>query len=165
MSKKDIVTPVEETAVTPVDETVVLAYVVKKEDGYHVMDLDGNLGDVCSKISSDGYLYLTPNAANRKVINFAKTEQFFNDNPDGKIELKYKATRTINSAGPSLPNAKLISYLPEAEQEEYRAIIARAIENRNAQKSVELTDEEKLEAQIAKLQAKLEAKRQANSEN
>lgn len=156
--KKNIVANEEvsaETIVVNPDE--VLAYVIKKEDGYHVMDLDGNLGDVCTKISSDGYLYLTPNAANRKVINFAKTEAFFAENPDGRIELKYKVTRTIGSAGPSLPNAKLISYLPEAEQEEYRAIIARAIAARDAEKNKPLTEKEKAEKALAKAKAKLEA--------
>ena len=169
MSKKDIVTnpetaDVEAVTTAPVDETVDLAFVVMKEGGIHVEDLDGNLGDVCTKVSADGYLYLTPNAANRKVINYEKTMKFFDENPDGKIGLKYKATRTIGSTGPKLPNEKLISYLPEAEQEEYRAIIARAIAAREAEKNRPLTEREKVEkalkaaeAKLAKLEAELAA--------
>ena len=169
MSKKDIVTnpetaEVEAVATAPVDETIDLAFVVKKEDGYHVEDLDGNLGEVCTKMTSDGYLILTPNAANRKCINFEKTEKFFAENPNGKIGLKFKATRTVGSTGPKLPNEKLISYLPEAEQEEYRAIIARAIAARDAEKNRPLTEREKAEKalkaaqdKIAKLEAELAA--------
>ena len=55
------------------------------------------------------------------------------------------------------PNAKLISYLPQDLQDEYNAIIARAIEAKNASKKKPMTEREKLEAKLAKMQAQLAA--------
>lgn len=137
------------------DAETVYAYIVKREDGYHVIDFDGTEGPVCNRRTSDGYIVLTPNKSNRKCYNEKNAEAFFAENPDGMIELRYKATRVIGSTGPKMPNEKLISYLPEAEQEEYRAIIARAIEARDADKAKPKTEREKLEEKIAKAQAAL----------
>lgn len=145
---------VEEVTHNP-DE--VLAYVVKLEDGYHVMDLDGNVGPVCTKRTADGYIILTPNAANRKNVNEKNADKFFAENPDGKIELTYKATRKVGTAGPKMPNAKLISYLSEEEQEEYKAIIARAIAARDADKKKPMTELEKAQAAAERAKAKYEA--------
>lgn len=140
-----------------IDTTAVLARVVKREDGYHVIDQDGTEGPVCNKRTSDGYIILTPNAANRKNINEKKAEAFFAENPDGCIELTYKATRKLGEVTKStMPNAKLISYLSEELQAEYKAIIDKAIAAREADRKKPLTEEEKLRARIAKLQAKLE---------
>lgn len=133
----------------------VLAYLVKRDDGYHVIDHDGTEGPVCTKRTADGYIILTPNAANRKNVNEKKAEAFFAENPDGRIEFTYKATRKLGDAPKSLPNAKLISYLSEEDQAEYKAIIDRAIAARDADRKKPLTEEEKIRARIAKLQAQL----------
>lgn len=154
MSKNEPI--VEEVTYAP-DE--VLAYLVKRDDGYHVIDKDGTEGPVCNKRTSDGYIILTPNAANRKCCNEKNAEKFFAENPDGRIEFAYKATRVLGPVGSrstAMPNGKLITYLSEEEQEEYKAIIARAIQARDADKAKPMTAKEKLEAQIAKLKAKLE---------
>lgn len=143
--------------INEVTSTEVLAYVVKRDDGYHVVDQNGTEGPVCTKRTSDGYIILTPNAANRKNINEKKTEAFFAENPDGMIPLCYKATRTVSTAGPKMPNAKLISYLSEEEQEEYKAIIARAIEAKNADKKKPMTELEKAQAAAERARAKYEA--------
>lgn len=140
-----------------IDPTVVLAKVIKLEDGYHVVDQDGTVGPVCNKRTADGYIILTPNAANRKCVNEKNAEKFFAENPDGAIELTFKATRTIGSAGPKMPNAKLIAYLPEELQEEYKAIIARAIAARDADKKKPMTDLEKAKAKAEKARAAYEA--------
>lgn len=155
----------EETIVTgePIAEEVtqdkdtVLAYVVKREDGYHVVDAaTGEEGPLCNRRTTDGYIILTPNAANRKCVNEKNAEAYFAANPDGKIELTYKATRSIGSTGPKMPNEKLIAYLSEEEQEEYKAIIARAIAARDADKKKPMTELEKAQAKLAKAQAALE---------
>lgn len=137
--------------------------VIEQEDGYHVVDADGTIGPVCDKYTTDGYLRLTPNAANRKLTNAAKLKEAIAK--DGELVIVgYKATRTIGSTGTRLPNEKLIAYLPEELQEEYKAIIARAIEARDAAKAKPLTDKEKLEKKIKKAQEAL-AKLMATAEN
>lgn len=153
MSKETTKNVVDTTM--PVTDDQAMAYLVKLEDGYHIEDLDGNIGEVC-KFSKDGTrIMFTPNASNRKETMVKVAEPFFAKNPDGKIALTYKATRTIGSTGPKLPNDKLISYLPEAEQEEYRAIIARAIAARDAEKNRPLTEREMAEKALEKAKAKL----------
>lgn len=129
--------------------------VVKYEDGYHVIDADGTIGPICNKYTTDGYLHLSPNAANRKLTNAKKLEAAIAEHGE-LIITGYKATRTIGPVGSKLPNEKLISYLSEEEQAEYKAIIDRAIAARDAAKAKPLTEKEKLMAKIAKAQAALE---------
>lgn len=97
------------------------------------------------------HIVLGPNSANRKYIAhnefFAKAE-----NDEYIVEDKTTGPRVLGTAQ---PDKKLVPYMTPEDKEKYDAIIARAIENRNSQKAVELTEEEKLERQIAKLQAKL----------
>ena len=133
-----------------------LAYLVRLEDGFHVIDNDGTVGPVCNKRTSDGYIILSPNASNRKCYNEKNANKFFDENPDGKIGFVYKATRT-NTGVTHIPNEKLISYLPQDLQDEYRAIIDRAIAARNDSKSKPLTDLEKARKKVEQAKAKLEA--------
>lgn len=150
--ENETVEVVEDTVVVDPDVTI---KVIKLEDGYHVIDADGTMGPVCNKYTTDGYLHLSPNAANRKLTNAKKLEKAIEEN--GELVITgYKATRTIGSTGTRLPNEKLISYLPEELQAEYKAIIARAIEAREAAKAQPKTEKEKLEAKIAKAKAALE---------
>ena len=103
------------------------------------------------------HIVLGQNSANRKYI--AHNEFFAKAEDDiYVVEDKTTGPRVLGTAQ---PDKKLVPYMTAEDKEKYDAIIARAIENRNAQKNVELTEEEKLEAQIAKLQAKLDAKRNA----
>lgn len=113
------------------------------------------------KSKNKWHIVLGQNSANRKYIAH---NEFFAKAEDGVYVVEDKTTGP-RVLGTAQPDRKLVPYMSPEDKEKYDAIIARAIENRNAQKAVELTDEEKLEAQIAKLQAKLEAKRSANSEN
>jgi copper oxidase (laccase) domain-containing protein len=96
------------------------------------------------------HVVLGPNSANRKYI--AHNEFFAKAEDDTYIvEDKTTGPRVL---GTSQPDKKLVPYMTPEDKEKYDAIIARAIANKEAQK-VELTPEQKLEAQIAKLQAKL----------
>lgn len=139
------------------------AYLVRKEDGYHIEDLEGNVSDVCKLVDKDQWVVFPVNASNRKCIKVTVAEKFFNENgDDAKMPLYYKATRTIGegvSRSTKLPNEKLISYLPEAEQEEYKAIIARAIAARDAEREANkkkpMTEAEKAQAKVTKLVAQL----------
>ena len=167
MSKKtteDVVETVDtsiETSEPIVDTNEPMAYLVKKEDGYHIEDLDGNLGEVC-KFSKDGTrIMFTPNASNRKETMVKVAEPFFAENPDGKIALTYKATRTLDGVSRSnkLPNEKLIAYLPEDLQEEFKSIIAAAIKARDAEREANkkrpMTEAEKTLARVNKIIAQL----------
>jgi hypothetical protein len=107
------------------------------------------------KSKNKWHIVLGQNSANRKYIAhnefFAKAE-----NGEYVVEDKTTGPRVLGTAQ---PDRKLVPYMTAEDKEKYDAIIARAIENRNAQKKVELTEEEKIEAQIAKLRAKLEKAR------
>lgn len=134
-------------------EQEVLAVIVKLEDGYHVKNNDGNVGDVC-KLLDDGAVKLTENAANRKFIRQSILDKFFGEGGT-EYPLTYKETKHIGSTGSKLPNEKLISYLSEEEQAEYRAIIERARAAKAADVKKPLTEKEKLERKIAKAQEAL----------
>ena len=103
------------------------------------------------------HIVLGPNSANRKYIAH---NEFFAKATDGEYIVEDKTTGP-RVLGTSQPDRGLIPYMTAEDKEKYDAIIARAIENRNAQKSVELTEEEKLEKQIAKLMAKLQGVKNA----
>ena len=97
------------------------------------------------------HIVLGPNSANRKYIAH---NEFYAKAEDGVYIVEDKTTGP-RVLGTAQPDKKLVPYMTAEDKEKYDAIIARAIENRNAQKSVELTEEEKLLAQIAKLEKKL----------
>ena len=105
------------------------------------------------------HIVLGPNSANRKYI--AHNE--FNAKAEDGVYVVEDKTTGPRVLGTAQPDKKLVPYMTAEDKEKYDAIIARAIENRNAQKNVELTEEEKLMAQIAKLEAKLNAKREATN--
>lgn len=136
------------------DGEEVLAKLVKREDGYHVIDQDGTEGPVCDKRTADGYIILTKNAANRKCVNEKLAEATF-ENGAEYIPLTYKETRVIGASGPKIPNAKLIEYLSEEDKAEYLAIIERARVAYDADKKKPMTDLEKAQAKVAKAQAAL----------
>ena len=150
MLENEVMETVEE-----LDRETVYAKIVKRDDGYHVVDFDGTEGPVCDKRTSDGYIILTPNKANRKCYNEKNAEKLFAEGAEC-IELYFKPTRKIGAVGTRIPNEKLISYLPEAEQAEYKAIIERAMKARNDAKAVPMTELEKAQAKLAKAQAALE---------
>ena len=139
------------------------AYLVKKEDGYHIEDLDGNLSDTCRLVDKDQWIVFPANASNRKCVKLTVAEKFFTENgDDAKMPLLYKATRVMGegvSRSTKMPNEKLIAYLPEAEQEEYKAIIARAIAARDAEREANkkkpMTETEKAQAKVTKIIAQL----------
>ena len=138
------ITLVDETAFGPVFEAVDLTtgepvttknWFEKSKDKWHIV--------------------LGPNSANRKYIAH---DEFYAKAEDGVYVVEDKTTGP-RVLGTAQPDKHLVPYMTAEDKEKYDAIIARAIENRNAQKKVELTEEEKLERQIAKHQAKLAALR------
>ena len=135
------ITLIEETANGPVFEAVDLVSGEKVE-----------AKNWFEKSKDKWHIVLGQNSANRKYIAH---NEFFAKAEDGEYIVEDKTTGP-RVLGTAQPDRKLVPYMSAEDKEKYDAIIARAIENRNAQKNVPLTEEEKLEAQIAKLQAKLE---------
>lgn len=142
----------------------VVAHIIKDEDGFHVVDYDGTVGPVL-KLESDGLtLGLTKNASCRQWFKQAKVEAEIAEK--GKCDLTYKPHKTIGAIGTRMPNEKLISYLPEDLQAEYKAIIDRAIAAREADKAKPMTELEKAQAKLKRAQealAKLEAAESGNN--
>ena len=103
------------------------------------------------------HIVLGKNSANRKYIAH---NEFNTKNVDGVYVVEDKTTGP-RVLGTAQPDRHLVPFMTEEDKVAYDAIIARAIENRNAQKNKPLSEEEKLAAQIAKLQAKL-AERKAD---
>lgn len=99
------------------------------------------------------HIVLGPNSANRKYIAH---NEFFTKAVDNVYIVEDKTTGP-RALGTAQPDKKLVPYMTPEDKEIYDAIIARAIENRESQKKKPLTEEEKIEAQIAKLRAKLAA--------
>lgn len=105
------------------------------------------------KSKNKWHIVLGPNSANRKYIAH---NEFFTKavNDEYIVEDKTTGPRTLGTAQ---PDKKLVPFMTEEEKVAYDAIIARAIERRNAEKVTKavLTEEEKLERQIEKLKQKL----------
>lgn len=102
-------------------------------------------------------IMLPENPTNRKLINKEVADKKLDENPDG-FELTVKVARVPGqTASLAVPNKKLIEYLSDAEKEEYMAIIERARQAYEAAKAKPMTEKEKLEAKIAKLQAQIAA--------
>ena len=126
------------------------AGIVKCDDGYH-MTIDGEIQPSVLRVREyeEGkcVILLEPNVANRKYFHVNKMTE-------DKVVLTYKEAIKIGSSS-KIPNEKLIEYLDEADRAEYLAIIDRAKAAMDAAKPAEMTEEEKLRAKIAKMQAKL----------
>ncbi len=140
-----------------VDENAVVKIVKDDEGKFHVIDADGVEGPACTIIENGRTIALSKNAANRQYCAVAKANAGIE--ADGYFQLTVRTTppRKMGDAPKALPNAKLISYLSEEDQAEYKAIIDRAIAAREAARVTtnSMSDKEKLEAKIAKLKAKL----------
>lgn len=133
-------------------ENIIDVKLVFDEAGDYLLD-NGERKEVT--VSKDGLAYVLPeNSANRTFIAFTKLNKL-KESGATELVLQYRPTRTIGPVGSKLPNENLIAYLSPEEQEEYKAIVARAIEARNAAKAQPLTSVEKIEAKIAKLKEQL----------
>lgn len=161
MSKKELDQIVDEPIVDEVTYELgqEVAKIIKDEDGYHVVDHDGTVGPEL-KISNDGIVYiLTPNASCRKFFNVKNLDKLFDEGAT-EVPLGYKPPKKfgpVGSRSTALPNAKLIAYLSEEEQAEYKAIIDRAIAARDADKKKPMSEADKLRAKIEKAKAALAA--------
>ena len=140
---------------TNVNQEDVLCKVIREDDNYYVVDCATGEKSEPLTISKDGIAFKLPeNAANRTWLNVKNAVATIDT--DGYVGLTYKATKTIGSVTHRLPNEKLIAYLSPEEQEEYKAIIARAIAARDAAKAQPKTELEKAKEKADKAQAAYE---------
>lgn len=144
---------VDTTEIEVMDPDTVYATIIKKDDGYHVVDFDGTEGPVCKIVDDGRTIALTKNKSNRQWFNIVKAEAEIAEK--GHVDLYYKATKKIGSTGTRIPNEKLISYLTPEEQAEYRAIIERAMAAKAADKPAPLTEREKAVRRLEKAKAAL----------
>ena len=159
MSKKELET-VDEPIVDEVtyEPGEVAAYIVKEGEDYFVTDVDGNIKDKLVITEDKITLILPKNPSNRKWFNIARCDAAIEE--CGNCALTYKPTKVLGPMGSrstALPNAKLIAYLSEEEQAEYKAIIDRAIAARDADKKKPMSEADKLRARIEKAKAALAA--------
>lgn len=130
------------------------AKIVKNGDDYVLVDGDGTEHVLTQKVDGGATFVLPKNCSNRKYFNVARIDAAVEK--DGFVVLTYKASRTIGTVGKHIPNEKLIAYLPEDLQNEYRAIIERAIKAREDAKAKPMTDLEKAQAKLEKAKAAYE---------
>ena len=97
------------------------------------------------------HIVLGPNSANRKYIAH---NEFFAKAENGVYIVEDKTTGP-RVLGTAQPDKALIPFMTTEDKENYDAIIARAMENRNLQATKKLSEEELLLAKIVKLEAKL----------
>lgn len=125
--------------------------VIKLDDGYHMKNGDEVSPTVLRVREYEPgkqVILLEPNAANRRYLHVDKMVT-------DEVVLTYKAPVKIGAVGSKTPNEKQIAYLNDEQKAEYLAIIDEARAKMAAAVPTELTEQEKLEKQIAKLTAKL----------
>lgn len=99
-------------------------------------------------------IHLQPNSSNRKIWDWDDAKEKCANG--GRIKLLFKPAIKLGTViRNNVPNAKLIEYLNDEDKAEYMAIIERAKAAMEAARKKPMTEEEKLRAQIAKLEAKL----------
>lgn len=161
MSKKNIAN--EEVLNNEATETLVeqaepvTVKVIKDAEGNFHTVIGEEVGPVCKIVEDGRTIVLGKNPANRQYVAVAKANAGIESDGYFVIPVKTTEPRVLGASGPKLPNEKLISYLPEAEQEEYRAIIARAHAARDAERNKPKTEAEKKAEKLAKLKAQIAA--------
>lgn len=113
------------------------------------------------KSKSKYHIVLAQNSANRKYIAH---NEFFAKVDDNGVYLVEDKTTGPRKLGTANPDKILVPFMSPEDKARYDEIIAAATENRLAQKAKPMTDEEKLEAKIKRLEAKLAKTRSENTE-
>lgn len=157
MAKEKNIETVADEMVGTTEVVAEIVKVIKDDNGDFHTVIGENVGPVCKIVEDGRTIVLGKNPANRQYCAVSKANAGIEADGYFVIEPKTSEPRKLGSSGPKLPNEKLISYLPEAEQEEYRAIIARAIAARDAEKNKPKSEAEKKAERLAKLKARIEA--------
>lgn len=149
-TKNDTVVDVDVNAVVKI---------IKDDEGYHCVQPDGTVSGALKIIEDGRTLVLPKNPANRQYCAVAKADAGITENGEFVLTVRTTPKKDVSSYSNKLPNEALIAYLPEAEQEEYKAIIARAIAARDAEREANkkkpMTETEKAQAKVTKIIAQL----------
>lgn len=121
--------------------------------GYEIVTINGD--GIETAIAIDKFCSVNPhslilpeNPSNRKYFDHRKV-----DNNGGIIELTYKATKVLGPRSEQSERRPLEDYLSPEDKELYLSLVEKAKKNREeAHKKVPLTEVEKAERKIAKLQ-------------
>ena len=147
-----------ETTIVDVDVNAIVK-IIKDDEGFHCVQPDGTVSGVLKIIEDGRTLVLPKNPANRQYCAVVKAEAGIEENGEFILTVRTTPKKDVASYSNKLPNEKLIAYLPEAEQEEYKAIIARAIAARDAEREANkkkpMTETEKAQAKVTKIIAQL----------
>lgn len=125
------------------------------ETGYAIVDGDNTIP--CDKIvpyKGRELVHLPSNSTLRVWTDRAKLDAAIAEN--GYLELAYKA-RVTQGASTATPRIPGIQYLSDDEKNELNTIIANARERMQADKKKPMTELEKLQAKLAKVQAQIDA--------
>lgn len=168
---KNIENTVEQT-VEPivVDETATIDVIADAESptGYSIVDK----GEVhhCTKLvpyKNRVMVEMPENSTLRKWTDKARLDIAIA--ADGKLTLGYKARIKLGAGGTHYPQEKLIAYLSEEEQAEYKAIVDKArkamADAKAAAKAAPLTPYEKAKRALERAQAKLAELEAAEASN
>lgn len=158
---KNIENTVEQT-VEPivVDETATIDVIADADSpcGYSIVDKGNTVHCLGIATYKDReVLHLPDNSTCRVWIDRKKVDAAIA--ADGKMTLGYKGRVTLGAGGTHYPQEKLIAFLSEEEQAEYKAIVDKArkamADAKAAAKAAPLTPYEKAKRALERAQAKL----------
>lgn len=122
--------------------------VIKDDDGIII-----ETKDIDTIVDDGKTLKLPENPSNRKYFNLAKVEA-----ADGIVELTYKETIKLGTREPGESKKPLEDYLNDEDKALYLELVEKAkAAKAEAHKKVPMTEKEKLQAKIARLQAQVAA--------
>ena len=125
------------------------------ESGYAIVDGDNTIP--CDKVvtyKGRDIIHLPSNSTLRQWADRKKTDAAIAEN--GYLELAYKA-RVTQGHSTAAPRFTGIQYLSDEDLKERYTLIAKARERMQADKKKPMTELEKLQAKLAKVQAMIDA--------
>lgn len=137
--------------------SVKITFIGENENGpiFEAFDLTTNEAVVAKnwfeKSKNKWHIVLGPNSANRKYIAH---NEFNAKNVNGEYVVEDKTTGP-RVLGTAQPDKNLVPFMTPEDKKKYDDIIGRAMDNRAQSRTIELTEEQKLMAQIARLEKKL----------
>lgn len=134
----------------------VLAWLTRDENGdYFIENIsDGVVTGPLKLCEGDTAVVLAKNDSNRKWIKRTVCDPVIAK--EGRIGLVYKPTILLGPAANRVPNEKLIAYLPQELQDEYKAIIEEARKLMEADKAAPKSEVEKAQEAMERARAKYE---------
>ena len=132
--------------------------ITNKADAFYANDKDANISEVKLEIQSNGWCKLPEgNSSNRTWIKATELEKI-----TGTKELPYREKSVRATSG--VAGKTWIDFLSDEDKAIYEQLKAKGEKAREEAKSHKLTEEEKNELKIKKLEAQLEAMKTKRAE-